>query len=122
MTGDAGFAAVYRQSEKLSRLREIELERPTLAFPDDNQQGLAGPVAFTWKDAAATEKRAAKYRHCIWPEEAEFGFQFCGKEVLQNNTLEVSTLQPGKTHFWKVIVEGENGIIKESETRRFTTK
>ncbi len=42
--------------------------------------------------------------------------------AVQTASKTVTTLEPGKAYFWKVIAEDTKGGSTESETRRFTTK
>jgi hypothetical protein len=122
VTGEASFADVYRQSEKMSRVARLTIKEPILSFPDDFQKDLSGGVNFSWSDSADAERTGARYRLCVWPEDQEFGFNFCSPEALRINNFDMPKLEDGKTYFWKVIVEGEGGSIAESETRRLTMK
>jgi hypothetical protein len=121
-TGEPGFADVYRQSDKLSRINGDKLEPPPLAFPNDNDRSVTGPAEFVWKDTAPAKDGKGQYRHCLWPADEEFGFQHCSSEGLKENRANTEKLVSGRVYFWKVIVEGDNGATAESETRRFTAK
>ena len=122
VTGEAGFAEVYRHSEETLRNAEIILEAPVLAFPEDFQTDLSGNVTFAWKDSGGGEQAGARFRLCVWPEDQLFGFNFCDREAIGANNFDAPDLKQGETFFWKVIVEGKNGVFVESETQRFTTK
>ena len=76
-TGEAGFAATYKDTEALER--RLMPAPAVLVSPADNARVKANRIDFAWRPHRGTEGIDVVYRHCIWSADEVFDFNRCIK-------------------------------------------
>ncbi len=75
VTGEAGFASAYKDTEALERRRMPA--PPVLVSPADNVRVPANRIDFVWAPHPGTEGIDVVYRHCIWHADEVYDFNRC---------------------------------------------
>ena len=131
VTGEAGFAKAYAQTEETARNQFPE--PPKLGYPEDRAE-IAQPISFTFSETKDRESTSVTYRQCIWPIEKQFTLNDCDPKPIKvesksgmltrtaASTPSGVALKSGRSYFWKVIVGDGKGGLTESETRRLVVK
>jgi mono/diheme cytochrome c family protein len=124
VTGHAGFAKTYLQTEQIERNEPPPV--PVLDAPIRNMADFAKTLTFNWNKSSKPDGSAITYRLCVWVSGDKPTFKNCDAPSnvagFDDKTVSkvLSALEPGKDYLWKVIAEDGKGGSTESETRRFT--
>ena len=121
-TGDAIFAEAYEQSQALDQ--RILIAPVDLVSPANNAEVPTAQVDFEWSPVPGTEEIDVTHYHCLWKSAERYDFNNC--TVLDQDggpseptRVTLQDLEAGESYHWKVVNETKDGLIIESETRRF---
>jgi hypothetical protein len=123
VTGDLIIAKTAQKSDLI--LQNSKPSTPVLEFPADNQQDVDPQVAFSWNSSKHPDDDSLSYRHYVWPvdqipdDNRAIALGLSKESKLSRAALH---LEPGKSYYWKVIVEDGRGGVAESVIRRFSVK
>lgn len=123
VTGDPVFARTAQHSAVIRQ--NTRPAEPVLEFPEDNQKDVGPSVSFAWNSSKDAENDALSYRLYVWPVEKipdDNQAIALGRSNETKLSRSVPHLEPGRSYYWKVIVEDGRGGVSESVIRRFTVK
>lgn len=121
VTGEAGFAKVYKAGEKIQRNRAPRA--PALQVPRNLEEGFGDSVDFAWSPTQDPDGGRLVYMHCVWlPGERLDYRRHCRDMPTEMYFTTVSGLKRSSTYNWKLVINDGQGATVSSEVRHFKTK